>query len=432
MQIIAGGVPLGEDFYKGRIESVDELRSKIVKNDVLLIGPRRTGKTSVIKEFLRQENENNKDFYCIFIDLEKAQDLYEFYFLILKAIYQTCRKWKLLLNDGKDFLKSVSNLGAEIFEGKIDPSAILGMPEGASVSIKFPKFDISEQDKLKILSTKLHDELRNIKEEITIVLDEFPELIWKFGQTEKEELQLESRKIQTQFLLESLRSIRQEDETRSKRVIIAGSVNLPNTLKHLGLEHTINDIDRLNIPYLTPAQSFDLMSQLIEGNELDIKDMSFFESTILNQVGICSPYYIQIFAECLIQLTIDRGGILEFSNNDIKLCYKNALIGEKGPTYLLERIKRYYLKNSEKVEHVLEIVSKEQFHNKKYLPEKKVNSSLQSLGMNRRQISALMAKMKSDDLIQFLEDGEVIGFRSQILCNFWNYTFIDTEYWYDA
>jgi len=432
MQIIAGGVPLGEDFYKGRIQSVEELRRKIVKNDVLLIGPRRTGKTSVIKEFLRQEKENNNDFYCIFIDLEKAQNLYEFYFLILKAVYQTCRKWKLLLNDGKDFLKSISNLGAEIFEGKIDPSAILGMPEGASVSVRFPKFNKSDQDKLKILSTKLHDELRNINEEITIVLDEFPELIWKFGQTEREELQLESRKIQTQFLLEGLRSIRQEDETRSKRVILAGSVNLPNTLKHLGLEHTINDIDRLDIPYLTPDQSFELMSQLIDGNELKIKDMGFFKNTILNQVGICSPYYIQIFAESLIQLTIDRGGVLNFSNDDIKLCYKNALIGQKGPTYLLERIKRYYLKNADKVEHVLEIIAQEQFHNKKYLLEKKVNTSLQGLGMNRRQISSLMAKMKSDDLIQFLEDGNFIGFRSQILCNFWNYTYIDTEYWYDA
>ena len=104
----------------------------------------------------------------------------------------------MLANNGKDFVQGLSNLCSQIFDKGFDTSIILGLPEGSGLSIKFPKFDSSEQEKIKLLATKLHDELKNIKEELTIVLDEFPELIWKFGQTEKEEDQFSSRKLQTQ------------------------------------------------------------------------------------------------------------------------------------------------------------------------------------------------------------------------------------------
>ena len=49
MEIVAGGVPIGENFYRGRLECVKELKQKLKSNDVLVLGPRRTGKTSVIK-----------------------------------------------------------------------------------------------------------------------------------------------------------------------------------------------------------------------------------------------------------------------------------------------------------------------------------------------------------------------------------------------
>ncbi len=434
MQIVAGGVPSGEDFYEGRQNSITELRNKIIKNDVLLIGPRRTGKTSVIKEYLRQEKESNKVFYSIFIDLEKAQNLYEFYFIILKSLYQTCKRWKLLTNNGVDFLQRASNLFSEIFEGGIDPATMFGLPEGTTPSIRFPKFDKNQQDKLKLLSQELDNELREIKHQVTIVLDEFPELIWKFGQLEEGDKQKESRKIQTQYLLEGLRALRQEEdkENRTKRIILAGSVNLPNTLEHLGLEHSINDLDRLKIPYLTPEQSLDLILKLIEGNDIKIIDRDDFSNCVKKQIGICSPFYIQIFAESMVQHIIDRGGNNSFSSDDVKLCYKRVLTSNKGPRYLKDRIKKYYLNQEDLVEHILTIAAKEQFVNKKYLSEEELNTELQKKGLDRSKTTDLLAKMTSDDLIQFLDDGTNLGFQSQILCNFWNYTYIDTDFWYDS
>ncbi len=50
MENITGKAVVGKDYLKTRLFLVDELRAKVRKYSVIIEGPRRFGKTSVIKE----------------------------------------------------------------------------------------------------------------------------------------------------------------------------------------------------------------------------------------------------------------------------------------------------------------------------------------------------------------------------------------------
>ena len=428
MKIVAGGIPTGNDFYDGRKNSVIELREKLDKKDVLVLGPRRTGKTSVIKEYLVQE-EKAGNTYNIFIDLEKVQTLYEFYILILREIYQKSKMWKILLNDGTDLIKRFNNYVSDILVDGVEAGSLLTGTDNISVKLKIPKFELGvDTDRLDILAKELDKTLSEMSTKITIVLDEFPELIWKFGKGEQRDKQKEIRKMQTQLLLEGLRAVRQESSKQKHKIIIAGSVNLQNTLKHLQLDHLINDIETLKIPYLRPSQAKELLGELMVGLKIKIDDQVFLERLIDEEFGFCTPFYVQVFAEQLRQLFLDKG-ITNFSNDNLRLCYRKTMIGEKGPSYFRERIKKYYDGNEPKVEYILQRISGLQFSRENGCSEQKLSDELiEKFNIGRSEVSDIIAQMYSDDLIQLVGDGTILGLECQLISNYWNNVLGDARY----
>lgn len=428
MKIVAGGIPTGSDFYDGRKKSIVELREKLEKKDVLVLGPRRTGKTSVIKEYIA-EQERAGSTHNIFIDLEKVQTLYEFYILILREIYQKSKTWKILLNDGTDLIKRFNNYVSDILVDGVEAGSLLTGTENISVKLKIPKFDIgADTDRLDILAKELDKTLSEINTKITIVLDEFPELIWKFGKGEQPDKQKEIRKVQTQLLLEGLRAVRQESSEQKHKIIIAGSVNLQNTLKHLQLDHLINDIETLKIPYLRPPQVKELLDELMLGLKITIDDQAFLDRLINEEFGFCTPFYVQVFAEQLRQLFLDKG-IVAFTNDNLRLCYRKTMIGDKGPSYFRERIKKYYEGNETKVEYILQRVAGLQFVGKQGCSEKELSEELiEKFAISRSQVSDIIAQMYSDDLIQLVGDGTILGLECQLISNYWNNVLGDAGY----
>jgi len=431
MRIVTGNVVTGENFFQARQPDVQRLREQLAISDVLLVGPRRTGKTSLLKEYLLQQEETNPQFKSIFIDLESTKNLYEFYVKIIREILRVTRKWRLYLTQTDELIKRFSTQLSEIFESKIDISAILGLPSETPVTISFPKF---EPKKITELQQKLSEILHALSEPLVIVLDEFPELIWRLGQDAVLEQRVQIRKEQTEFMLSGLRTLRQEStgQGAKHKIVIAGSVNLVSTLEHLGLSDAINDIVRLELADLTAPQAIQLFEELAQSEQFKFNPPKIYEAFIAKQFGSTSPLYIQMFAQLFVQLRIDRGGDLEFSEDDLITSYKNLIStsGGQGPRYLRTRIERYYTAEEQKlVLPILEIVAKNQFQNKTKTSESDCLSYAQNkaaVEMPRLQQTDLLAKMKSDDLIHISTDQ--YWFESQFLCNFWHYTLVGTEF----
>jgi Cdc6-like AAA superfamily ATPase len=161
----------------------------VTKTDVLLIGPRRTGKTSAIKEYLSQEKKKNEEFCSSFIDLEGIENLYEFYARIIQNVYSDANKLGAVGDKALGLLKNASNFLNEIFPEGVDLSIFTGVPKSV---MKAPKFEAPKVEDLRKTVSAL---LLDLKKPFTIVLDEFPEVIWKLGRYEDgEEAQIAKRK----------------------------------------------------------------------------------------------------------------------------------------------------------------------------------------------------------------------------------------------
>lgn len=432
MRITAGPVPLGENFYKGRQRYVDQLQDLLGRGDVLVLGPRRTGKTCTIQEYIRQSEEQDQNFTSIYVDLEPAQDLYEFYLRILREICRATSKWSSLI-EGVNLAKELSNKLRESLKIETDLSPYLGSPSEIKLTLSLPKFDPAT---ITQLSNNLCDTLKKLKHPLLIVLDEFPELIWKFGKELSEDKRFDDRREKTEILLSGLRSIRQEkalDGTKH-RFVLAGSVNLFSTLKYLKLEHAINDILHFEIPYLQENEVWELLELLCKSENINFENPNMAEAFIKTQFGKASPFFVQVYAERLNQLKINRLGKGNITEDDIKASYKHVITSSRGPAALETRIKRYYEDSKDTVFSILKLAATTQFSNKQFISENDCFSALktQSQQLEWSTFCSLLAKMKSDDMIQSVRDGSYLGFESQIICNFWNYSLVGANFLYDA
>ena len=73
MKNITGNPVTHDDFLKTRLPLVDELRNVLRNSPVIIEAPRRSGKTSLVKELIRQEETKKKkeqEFKILFFDLE--------------------------------------------------------------------------------------------------------------------------------------------------------------------------------------------------------------------------------------------------------------------------------------------------------------------------------------------------------------------------
>ncbi len=429
MKITAGGIPLGTDFYTGRQIYVNNLGKLLLEGDVLVLGPRRTGKTCAIQEYLRQREADDKDFISIFIDLEKTQDLYEFYLLIIKKVLSATKKWRYLMSEGIDGIRNLSNSLRQIFEVEADLAPYLGTEGEVKISFKLPEFDPKKLDQL---SMELCNLLQRLKKGVVIVLDEFPELIWKFGEVSTGDDTFQEQVNKTQYLMNGLRAMRQDPTKTGKthRFIIAGSINLDNTLQYLGLDQTVNDLQRLRMPSLNPTQTLELMKLLCAAEKFDFESPSQFNQFVNIQFGSSSPFYVQLYAEILRQASIDQLGLRKFSSQDVTKAFKDLIIHSKGPRYLFTRIDRYYKNDKDLVLKVLEILAQIQFDTNVACKDGDLFSTLAKSfpNLTRERYSRLVAKLLADDLVQNMGDGSSIGFESQVLCNFWHYRLVNERY----
>lgn len=426
MQINAGPPVTGTDFFKGRRTSVEQLQRLIKENDVLLIGPRRTGKTSVVKEYLNQEKTNAQDFSSTFIDLEEIENLYEFYAKIIQSIYCEANKVGALTSSAKDAAKSLSNLLREFLPNGIDLTPVPGAPK---VVIRAPKFDPETTEQLR---QRMNALVNGLTKPFTIVLDEFPEIIWKLGQNEATEgLQLQRRKDDTRLLLEGLRTLRQTTDTRKHRVVVAGSINLKNTLEHLGLSALINDIYELPIPYLRPEEAVELFDELAQAEEFEFDKPDTAPGFISNQFGSCSPFYIQFFAERLRQIRFTDPSTTVFGEVELRKAFLDLIEDRRGPNYLLARLKKYYTtEERHAAEALIARVAELQFKKATPETEEQLFTHLREklkISMLRPQQSELMAKLRADNLLERSDSGNWC-FDSKVICSFWNYRFVSTEY----
>jgi AAA+ ATPase superfamily predicted ATPase len=70
INLIPGGVPTGENLF-GRDELISDLWRKLEQDNILLLAPRRFGKTGIMR---KMQDEPRNGFAVVFLDCEKIRD----------------------------------------------------------------------------------------------------------------------------------------------------------------------------------------------------------------------------------------------------------------------------------------------------------------------------------------------------------------------
>ena len=105
MENITGKAVDGENYLQTRLYLVDDLRDILSTSSVIIDAPRRFGKTSVIKEFNRQEKTGN-NYSILYFELEGTESIEDFCLALFKeliSLYKYKNALDKLINLGSDF-----------------------------------------------------------------------------------------------------------------------------------------------------------------------------------------------------------------------------------------------------------------------------------------------------------------------------------------
>jgi hypothetical protein len=311
MQNITGNAVTFKDYLPTRLFLVDELRTLLKTTSVIIEAPRRFGKTSIIKEFIRQEREKarkNKEFITIFLELEGEESINNFCFRLFKellGLYWVRKQYDILTELSRDIWNSIASRIKKI-----------GLPEfGIELGEKTRNLDFFQwKEKISSMIFKLN----SFDKRTIIIFDEFPDMLMNFKNKGKEPL---SFKEAVDSLTGWLRTLRQKSDTGCKyQFVFCGSINLRKTLESIGATKRINDLESLVIPPMKSEESQLLIESLIKeyGIEIDEEGIRFLVTKITDG----SPYYGQILFKSLRDIREKR-----FTVSRVKAVYEEMLRG---------------------------------------------------------------------------------------------------------
>lgn len=288
MNIIVGQAARKEDFW-GRERELENIWDAIESGShILLVAPRRVGKTSIMYKIIDEPLSN---YIALYVDVESADSENEF--------------WKKLFKNmtNEDFAKTFGSRAHQLFGFiktiKIDSVSSHGVKFGESKEVEY--FEAFKQ-----LIENIDDGTKLI-----IMVDEFAQAIENIIKKGKED--------EAESLLQNMRALRQNNKISDKvKFIYAGSIGLESVAKKIDSIKHINDLNPIPINTLDIPEAKDFAITLAESNEIVIVGEQV--DYILEKIEWLIPFHIQIIMQELKRFRKD-----DLSNADIDKAFSNAI-----------------------------------------------------------------------------------------------------------
>lgn len=270
MRIMTGQVARKENFWDRKRE-LDDLWYKIDSgNHVLLVAPRRVGKTSIMYNIFDKPKD---DYIVLYIDTESADKENEFW---KKLFYRLMEE---------EFVNTLQNKAKNLFNKlktiKINEATINGVKFG----------DGSEMDYAQAFK-KIVREL-DADKKLIIMIDEFAQTIENIIKYESVE--------NAKSLLKTHRELRQDSAVSEKVTFIyAGSIGLESVASKIDSISTINDLASVKILPLNFNDAKEFVTLLALSNSIDIQEDEI--TYLLNKIEWMIPFYIQLIMDELRKL----------------------------------------------------------------------------------------------------------------------------------
>lgn len=269
MKLTIGNPVVGEDFFDRELEQ-RQIWRKIESNHLLMLAPRRIGKTSLIYR-LCQDSQKYGYFSvsCSFAGCEGERDCVQELFKALHQLHTTGQKAGKLL----EHIKSIKVAGAGI------------------------DWSSEKADNWRSAGAEIGQALATSEHNWLICIDELPVFIVKLLQ------QGEPGRQRARTFLYWLRDLRQRHFQHVKW-LLAGSIGLDTMTARLRIGDAINDLEPFNLDAFSPDSAKRFLAELARSYALPL-DFATIDH-LLERIGWPVPYYLQLMFSHLRDAYLDE------------------------------------------------------------------------------------------------------------------------------
>ena len=302
MRNVTGAPVTGDDLY-GRRNEIERLWTRLDHGEhVLMLAPRRVGKTSLMLEL---ERDPRAGWDVVYINVEAAESAADLFARVHAALlghphYGTRLKsgWSRVTG-ALDKVKHAKAMGVDI-------KRALGRDW------------VHAADRLE-----QQLELQPDGRRLLIVIDELPILIARM-------LDSGNRAEEASLLLAKLRQWRQASGLRGKvQTLVGGSVGLEGVLRRAGLSASINDLTPFRVTAWNRPTAASFLRRVGEENRFPLKDR--WIDRILDVFGEPVPYHVQLFFSALHDICATSS---DLSESLVEQCFEERLTGAGGTPHL--------------------------------------------------------------------------------------------------
>lgn len=315
---IVGNVPEPDELY-GRDEFIEHLWRQIQGNNILLLAPRRFGKTGVMRHVLLKPRPEYMPIYLELADVGSPQEF------VWRLTYA------LLANDRlRRYIQGAKGMPEKIVKWAGDHFDEVGF-EGAKV-----KFKQSLGDNWHDPAKRLLRHLEKCEQTVIFILDELPAMLEKIIDKAGEET--------AKDFMAWFRAVRlqQKDQLRRHRFIVGGSIGIDVILRRLNTIDKLNDFERLYVQPLDAGSAAQLVDDLAAAMDIDIDYTNEVKDKLLDLVGPPVPYFIHLFFSQLGQLPAAQRRKLTVAM--VEKAYHDRILGPSCKHYFdhyRARLRRY-------------------------------------------------------------------------------------------
>lgn len=313
-----GNWVVGEQFWD-REREIDRFTGLLDEGaHILLVAPRRIGKTSLMREVARRINAR---YICLQVDLQKSQ-------LAADAVVElsvATRPYRKLWEKTSDIFRNIWCLVTDTIESlKID-ELTLTLRSGLTSGDWMAKGD------------RLLDNLADSDRPVVILFDEIAILVNRMLKGSDYKITPERIKEVDAFM-----SWLRENSIRHKgklRIVLTGSIGIEPILRQAGLSATLNTFSPFDLPPWDAETAVGCLEAL--ANQYEITFLEGVRERMVANLGCCIPHHVQIFfdaiyTECKFQ------NRKEVTADLVDEVYQRRMLGVRGHaelSHLEERLK---------------------------------------------------------------------------------------------
>lgn len=308
LNTVTGPVAEGKKYFR-REYYEEKLWTEIKKgNHILLLAPRRLGKSSIVKYM---ERNSHKFYVCVYANIQSDNSISEFY------------------------KRMCSMIAAGLSRSDKTKHLIIGWKKNWKItSITFEGIEVGSSDvDFRAMFFEMLEDVIRLEEKVVLFLDEFPDVVSKIAQHYSNK--------EAENLLDDIRRLRHEKKFKDNFILVLlGSVGLNHIVKKItGRSDKVNDLHRLYLKPLDPSELDDFLHHLTVGASMILSEevVDYIKCKILHLI----PFYLQILLEASDDI-LRRDGRSDLTTNDVDIAYSTLIKQQDNFKDWDERLNEYF------------------------------------------------------------------------------------------